>query len=293
MRRPAIVLAALLILVSAAFGTLGMETVITEGGSVLTGVIESGLPATISITSSTGDVFTAQRNNLKHMRFGEDRQVTVETLDGNIIVGTLGGVSDVFGLRTTSGDVQSLSVDSIVEIRFEPETSAPATTSPPSSSSTTTTPPVQIEGKDALVQAVLDGYEKRSGSFTLGIDSGLQLGFSMKNGFGAPRFTVGVNGVLLGLALRFYFPPSLSRVEYIAEELVDDGWTDFGELFEETRRTSPIFVPYVQVGTDAFIIPHLGGGVLFRLSKSAYFDLGATLDTVGVPWVSIGALFFF
>lgn len=289
MRRTAIILATLLALASATVGLYGAETVITEGGSVLTGVIESGMPATISITSSTGDVFTAQRVNIKHIRFGEDRDVTVETFDGNIIVGTLGGVSDVFGLRTSSGDVQSLSVDSIVEIRFEQESATTAVTQP----TTTSAPPVKIEGKEALIQAVLDGYDERSGSFTAGVDSGLQLGFSMKNGFGAPRFTMGVNGALFGVAFRLYFPASLSRIERIADELVDDGWTDFDGLFEETRKESPIFMPYVQLGTDAFVVPHLGAGMLFRLSKTAYFDLGGTLDTIGVPWVSIGVLFFF
>lgn len=292
MRRTAVILATLLALASVAVSLYGTETVITEGGSVLTGVIESGMPATISITSSTGDVFTAQRVNLKHMRFAEDREVTVETLDGNIIIGTLGGVSDVFGLRTSSGDVQSLSVDSIVEIRFEQEAAAVTAVTQPTTT-TTGTAPASIEGKDALIQAVLDGYDERSGSFTAGLDSGLQLGFSMTNGFGAPTFTIGVNGALFGLAFRLYFPASLSRIERIADELVDDGWTDFDELFEETRQESPGMIPYVQLGTDAFVIPHLGAGMLFRLSKTAYFDLGGTLDTIGVPWVSIGVLFFF
>jgi len=293
MRRTAIVLATLLALASVAVSLYGTETVITEGGSVLTGVIESGMPATISITSSTGDVFTAQRVNIKHIRFGEDRAVTVETFDGNIIVGTLGGVSDVFGLRTSSGDVQSLSVDSIVEIRFEQEAATVAAVTQPTTTTTATSAPVQIEGKDALIQAVLDGYDERSGSFTAGVDTGLQLGFSMKNGFGAPTFTIGVNGALFGVAFRLYFPASLSRIERIADELVDDGVTDFDELFEETRQEAPGMIPYVQLGTDAFVVPHLGAGMLFRLGKTAYFDLGGTLDTIGVPWVSIGVLFFF
>ena len=292
MRKTAIILATLLALASAAFSLYGTETVITEGGSVLTGVIESGLPATISITSSTGDVFTAQRVNIKHIRFGEDRAVTVETFDGNIIVGTLGGVSDVFGLRTSSGDVQSLSVDSIVEIRFEQEAATTAPVTQPTQPTQPTAPPT-IQGKDALIQAVLDGYDQRIGSFTAGVDSGLQLGFSMKNGFGAPRFTVGVNGVLFGAALRLYFPASLSRIEHIAEGLVDGGWTDFEALYEETRTESPGMIPYVQLGTDAFVVPHLGAGMLFRLSQAAYFDLGGTLDTLGIPWVSLGVLFFF
>jgi len=44
---------------------------------------------------------------------------------------------------------------------------------------------------------------------------------------------------------------------------------------------------------DAITIPHVGGGLLFRLGRLFYFDFGATLDTVGVPWLSIGVLIFF
>lgn len=287
MRRIAIVVGILLAMVGLVFASYGEETIVTTGGSVLTGVIESGLPATVSVTSDTGDVFTVQRANMKHVRFGERLEVTVETLDGNIIVGTLGGISDVFGLQTAGGDVQSLNVDSIVEIRFEPpvlEESEPAQ-------------PVQpVVPSDAvsMVRTVVDEYEGRSGSFTLGLDSGLQLGFSMKNGFEVPRFTVGVNGILLGAVLRIYFPPSVSRVERIAERLVSDGIGDVDVLIEETRlEAAPFVLPYVQLGTDAITIPHAGGGLLFRLGQLIYFDVGATLDTVGVPWPSIGVLFFF
>ena len=114
MRKIAVAIATLTAVVVLVLGSFGAETIVTSGGSVLTGVIESGLPATVSVTSETGDVFTVQRANMKHVRFGESYEVTVETFDGNIIVGTLGGISDVFGLRTAGGDVQSLSVDSIV-----------------------------------------------------------------------------------------------------------------------------------------------------------------------------------
>ena len=279
------ILTAVVVLVVASYGA---ETIITSGGSVLTGVIESGLPATVSLTTDTGDVFTVQRANMKHVRFGERREVTVETFDGNIIVGTLGGISEVFGLRTSGGDVQSLNVDSIVEIRFDPPA---ANVSAP--------PTVQTEGPvvgsaPVSIQAVVDAYEKRSGSFTLGIDSGLQLGFSMKNGFEIPRFTIGINAILLGAVGRFYFPPSVARVERTAERLVSDGIADVDTLLEETRlEATPILLPYIQLGTDAIIIPHAGGGLLFRLGRLTYFDLGATLDTVGVPWLSIGVLIFF
>jgi hypothetical protein len=278
---------AALVVIGAAVGlalaAFGAETIITSGGSVLTGTIETGLPAVVSVTSDTGDVFTVQRENMKHVRFGEDLQVTVETFDGNIIVGTLGGISDIFGLKTEGGDIQSISVDSIVEIRFEP-------------------PAVQVEEPvvtsagpaPSAVQGVVDVYESRSGSFTLGIDSGLQLGYSVKDGFGTPRFTIGVNGILLGAVGRLYFAPSVERVERVAERFAGDGIRDYEELLGETRAEStPFLVPYLQLGTDAFIIPHLGGGVLFRLGRLIYFDLGATLDTVAVPWLSVGLLIFF
>jgi hypothetical protein len=288
MRRIAVSTAILVGVVGLAFGLSGAETIVTSGGSVLTGVIESGLPAAVSITSETDDVFTVQRANMKHIRFGEERGVTVETLDGNIIIGTLGGISDVFGLRTPGGDVQSISVDSIVEIRFETPTA-------PVAPVTTLAPPIVLPvASSSMVQAVVDAYADGSGSFTLGIDSGLQLGFSMKNGFEIPRFTIGVNGILLGAVGRIYFPPSMSRVERIAEQLVNDGIADADTLLEETRLdATPFLLPYIQVGTDALVIPHVGGGLLFRLGRLIYFDLGATLDTVGVPWVAIGLLIFF
>jgi len=284
MRRIAVAAAALITVTGLAFASFAVETIITSGGSVLTGVIETGLPAAVSVTSDTGDVFTVQRANMKHVRFGDRNEVTVETFDGNIIVGTLGGISDIFGLRTEGGDVQSISVDSIVEIRFEP---AVAEEAPPPAE------PIVVPTA-SIVPAVVDAYEERSGSFTLGLDSGLQLGFSMKNGFELPRFTIGINAILLGAVGRYYFPPTADRVERIAERLVGDGIGDSETLFEETRlEATPFLIPYIQLGTDAFIIPHVGGGVLFRLGRSLYIDVGGTIDTVGVPWPSLGVLIFF
>ena len=287
MRGIAVFIATILAIVGLAFASYGTETIITSGGSVLTGVIESGLPATISITSETGDVFTVQRTNMKHMRFGDKGQVTVETVDGNIIVGTLGGISEVFGLQTESGDIQSIGVDSIVEIRFTPAVVEEAQV-------VKTVSTIVSSDEEMMIQEVVDEYEGRVGSFTLGLDSGPQLGFSMKNGFGTPRFTIGVNGILLGLVARIYFPPSVASVERTARRLINDGVSDTDMLLEETRlEETPFLVPYVQLGTDVFVIPHAGGGLLFRLGRITYFDLGATLDTIGVPWLSIGLLFFF
>ncbi len=286
MRRIAAAAAVFVTVGGLVFASFAVETIITSGGSVLTGVIETGLPATVSVTSDTGDVFTVQRANMKHVRFGDRNEVTVETFDGNIIVGTLGGISDIFGLKTEGGDIQSISVDSIVEIRFEPPVAEAVEQPQPVVTSVGPAP--------SSVQGVVDVYEDRAGSFTLGIDSGLQLGYSVKNGFGTPRFTLGVNGILLGVVGRIYFTPSVERVERVAERFVGDGIADFETLLEETRtETTPFLVPFLQLGTDAFVIPHLGGGVLFRLGRLMYFDLGATIDTVGVPWISIGLLIFF
>jgi hypothetical protein len=224
---------------------------------------------------------------MKHMRFGDKGQVTVETVDGNIIVGTLGGISEVFGLKTESGDIQSIGVDSIVEIRFTPAVVEEAQV-------VKTVRTIVSSDEEMMIQEVVDEYEGRVGSFTLGLDSGPQLGFTMKNGFGTPRFTIGVNGILLGLVARIYFPPSVASVERTARRLINDGVSDTDMLLEETRlEETPFLVPYVQLGTDAFVIPHAGGGLLFRLGRITYFDLGATLDTIGVPWLSIGILFFF
>ena len=290
MRRIASASLALIAVVSLVVSAFGAETIITSGGSVLTGVIETGLPATVSVTSDTGDVFTVHRENMKHIRFGERLEVTVETFDGNIIIGTLGGISDVFGLQTEGGDIQSISVESIVEIRFEPpaeEGSAPTAVPAVPAVPTGVAP-------GSMAEAVVEVYEGRSGSLTLGIDSGLQLGYSVKNGFGTPRLTIGFNGILLGVVARFYFTPSVERVERVAERFVSDGIADAETLLEATsEEITPFLVPYLQLGTDAFIIPHLGGGCLFRLGRLIYFDLGATLDTVGVPWLSIGLLIFF
>ena len=59
------------------------ETILTSGGSVLQGTIEFGIPAVISVESSTGDIFTVQRSNIKAIVFNEPKETAVETFDGN------------------------------------------------------------------------------------------------------------------------------------------------------------------------------------------------------------------
>jgi hypothetical protein len=38
------------------------------------------------------------------------------------------------------------------------------------------------------------------------------------------------------------------------------------------KEITPFLVPFLQLGTDAFIIPHAGAGVLFQLGRRMYFD---------------------
>ena len=280
-------------LVLASLVSFGTVTIITASGSVLSGTIESGLPNTLSLTSEDGDLFTVQKSNLKHIRFSTDNQVTVETLDGNILVGTLAGISDVLGLRTELGDVQSINVESVSEMRFEQDAPAPATVpvaAPAAPKPTVVTVPV---GGAPLIDSVKAVYGDRAGSFTLGLDTGLQVGYSSKNGFGMPRFTIGVSGILMGPVWRTYFPPSAARVERAAQRLIDEGVTELEPLLEQTAgEVVSLIAPYVQLGLDALVFPSIGGGVMIRLSPIFYFDLGGSIDTFGLPWINFGLLVF-
>ena len=284
------------LLVFLACGALAhAETIITSGGSVLQGTVEFGIPAVISLTSSTGDVFTVQRANLKSIRFAEKEggDVTIETFDGNILVGELGGVPDVIGLQTTSGDVQSVKLASITEIRFDPAAAA-ATPPPAEPAAPTATPPAVVPrvppNVDALVADVVEVFLTSKAGFTLGLDTGLQLGFTSKNGFDIPRWTLGFDFLFLGAVWRSYFGPSVSRVESAALELAaEDPSLDLEDLTEETQKeVTPFLLPYLHVGTNALILPEIGGGVMLRLGRAIYIDLGASIDILGLPWFSVG-----
>jgi hypothetical protein len=274
---------------------VGAETVITSSGSVLQGAIEFGIPAVISVTSSVGDVFTVQRTNLKAIRFPEEEggEATVETFDGNILIGAIGGVPDVIGLRTVGGDVQSVQLGSIVEIRFEPPTEADVAAplqplvSPPQAPS--------ARDVDAIAQQVVDTYRQPAGALTIGLDTGIQLGFTSKNGFNIPRFSVGVNALTFGVVWRSYFGPPVSRVERIAREIAAaDATVDLESItVAVAEEITPFVLPYVHLATAAFIIPELGGGVLLRLGQAFYIDLGASIDLLGIPWFLVGILIVF
>lgn len=266
------------------------DTVTTSGGSVLRGTIESGIPAIVSVTSETGDSFTVQKTNLKSIRFpGEgETNATVETFDGNILIGVLGGVPDVIGLETTAGDVQSIQVASIVEIRFEEQAAVPEPAVPASAPAVTS--PLVMQDADAAVAGVMELHESSKAGLTLGLDSGLQLGYTSKSGLGIPRWTLGFDFLLLGPVWRTYFGPSATRVEEAARKIAsNDPSTDLEGLTEEVRaEVAPFLLPYLHVGTNALLFPELGGGVMLRLGRAFYIDLGASIDTLGLIWYSVG-----
>jgi hypothetical protein len=268
------------------------ETIITSGGSVLQGMIEFGIPAVVSITSSTGDVFTVQKSNLKSIRFPERKNgdVTVETFDGNILVGTLGGVPEVIGLESSSGDVQSVRLESIVEIRFDPSPEAGLEPEAPQPTTPSEAPAVTTPSVPRSAAAVVETHKGAKGGISIGLDTGLQLGFTSKSGLDTPRWTLGFNFLTLGAVWRSYFGPSAARVEETAVEIAaEDPTLDTEELLEATQEeVTPFILPYLHVGTNTLIIPEIGGGIMLRLGRAFYIDLGATIDVLGFPWISVG-----
>ncbi len=272
------------------------DTIITKSGSVLQGTIEFGIPGVISVTSDTGDIFTVQRSNIKAIRFSDEGgKATVETFDGNILVGTIGGIPEVIGLRTPAGDVQSVKLTSIQEIRF------PAPGQPSAATTTTTTPPPAATtgapgvSPTALAGQVKDAYNNGRWGFTLGLDTGYQLGFSSLNGFGMPTASIGVN--LLnggGIVWRSYFVPSEKWAEKTALRIAQDTpGISLDDLIAETKKKAPIASFYFHLGTNWIIWPEAGVGVLFHLAPNIHFDLGGALDILGFPWLSIGVLITF
>jgi len=290
-RHGAVAIVGLCVLLLGGLTAVQAETVITAGGSVVQGVIEFGIPAVVSLTSTTGDVFTVQRANLKSIRFPEEDggDYTVETFDGNILVGALGGVPDVIGIRTSGGDVQSVRLSSIVEVRFDPPSAAPTTATTPAP--TTPVPSVAPAASiDALAAGVVETYEARKVGIAIGLDTGMQLAFTSKNGLNIPRWSLGFNFLLLGPVWRSYFGPSAGRVDETARELAtEDRSLDLEELTEAVaEEVSPFLLPYLQISTNSIIIPEIGGGVMLRLGRAIYIDLGASIDVLGLPWILVG-----
>lgn len=285
------VLAVVMVVAVAALGAA--ETIVTQDGLVLQGQIEFGIPGMISVTTATGDIFTVQRTNLKAIRFPsvEGGEATVETFDGNILVGTVGGIPEVIGLRTASGDVLSVKLTSIQEIRFEQVTPPPSTVPQPPP----TVPPVTAD-PEALAEQVREEYTSRRWGFTLGIDTGYQLGASTLNGFGYPTTSIGIN--LLnggGVVWRSYFVPSPRRVEEAAHKIAKEnpGITLDALISATAEAKTPRSSFYLHLGTNTLIFPEIGIGWLFRLSPIFYFDAGAAIDIVLAPWISLGFLLIF
>jgi len=277
------------------------ETIITVGGSVLEGEIEFGIPGVISVTSLTDDIFTVQRTNLKAIRFPteEGGEVTVETFDGNILIGTVGGIPEVIGLRTPGGDVQSVKLTSIKEIRFEqPAAPAPAA---PTAAPTQPTPsavaptPASPGSAGTLAEEAREAYGRGRWAFTFGLDTGFQLGVSTRNGFGVPTTSLGANLLGLGVLWRTYFVPPPWRIEETALQIATENPTltldDLITATDDATRPGSSF--YLELGTRWLILPEIGIGWLFRLGDLIYFDAGASIDIALVPWVSLGFLFIF
>lgn len=273
------------------------ETVVTVGGSVLEGEIEFGIPGVISVTSATDDVFTVQRTNLKAIRFpakkGED--FTVETFDGNILIGTVGGIPEVIGLRTSGGDVQSVKLTSIQEIRFEQPAEPPPTAPTTTPSQPTTVAPAPAGTLETLAEGVREVYGQGRWAFTFGLDTGFQLGVSTRNGFGYPTSSLGVNILGVGAMWRTYFVPPPWRIEETALEIAAENPTlaldDLVATTADATRPGSSF--YLELGTRWLILPEIGIGWLFRLGDLIYFDAGASIDIGLGPWVSLGFLFIF
>ena len=273
------------------------ETVITVGGSVLEGEIEFGIPGVISVTSSTDDVFTVQRTNLKAIRFPaeEGGEVTVETFDGNILIGTVGGIPEVIGLRTPGGDVQSVKLTSIQEIRFEQPAAAPAAAPTATPSQPATVTPAPAGTSETLAEGVREAYGQGRWGFTFGLDTGFQLGVSTRNGFGYPTASLGVNILAMGVLWRTYFVPPGWRIEETALEIATENPTiPLDDLVAATAdATRPGSSFYLELGTRWLILPEIGIGWLFRLGDLIYFDAGASIDIALGPWASLGFLFVF
>ncbi len=273
------------------------ETVITVGGSVLEGEIEFGIPGVISVTSSTDDIFTVQRTNLKAIRFPaeEGGEVTVETFDGNILIGTVGGIPEVIGLRTPGGDVQSVKLTSIQEIRFEQPAAPPPSAPSATPSGPATVAPAPSDTAETLAEGIREAYGQGRWAFTFGLDTGFQLGVSTRNGFGYPTASLGVNILAMGVLWRTYFVPPGWRIEETALEIATENPTlTLDDLVAATAdATRPGSSFYLELGTRWLILPEIGIGWLFRLGDLIYFDAGASIDIALGPWVSLGFLFIF
>ena len=265
------------------------ETIITSGGSVLQGTIEFGIPAVISVESSTGDIFTVQRSNIKAIVFNETKETAVETFDGNILVGALGGIPEVIGLRTAAGDIQSVRLESIQEIRFDP--AAVVTTPTPTPTIPSTTPTVG----SSLPSQVGELYADRSTKLSLALDTGYQIALVGRNGFGYPTNSFGFDFLTLGLDVRFYMPPSRADVEEAASTLIASmPGLSFDRLVEETiDETLPRVDFYIQLGTWALFFPEVGGGVMVRITPSLYLDIGVSVDLNLATWPNLGIAWIF
>ena len=274
-------------------GSLGIassaqaDTIITVDGNVIQGTIEFGIPQAISIETSAGDIFTVQKGNIKAIRFEHGEKEgweTVETFDGNILSGKIGGIPDVLGVRTASGDVLSVKKSSIQEIRFA---QAGVTIQPAPG-------PTQPGAVLQALQWLTEHYKERQSGFTIGLDL-IVAGQMTRNGFGYPVGTLGVTATL-GLAWRGYTVPPVSKVSEAAQAVLSEDPTlqgdDLVEAVKAELKKTSFF--YFQLGTDVFFFPSAGVGMVFALGETAFFDVGVLYNPLlsfFLPWLGVMILF--
>ena len=141
-----------------------------------------------------------------------------------------------------------------------------------------------------MAAAIAEIHNDSKAGVLLGLDTGLQIGFTSKTGLGIPRWTLGFDLLFLGPVWRSYFGPRLPRIEDAAREIaMEDPSLDLEELTEAVRKeVTPFLLPYLHVGTKMLVLPNIGGGVLLRLGRAIYIDLGASIDVLGTIWYSVG-----
>ncbi len=283
-------LALVLISLCGMTGLAQADTIITVEGNVIQGTIEFGIPQAISIETESGDIFTVQKGNIKVIRFEHGEREgwgTVETFDGNILTGKIGGIPDVLGIRTGSGDVLSVKKSSISEIRF----AQAGVTIQPAPEPGQPQPPGDVL---QALQGVIDRYKERQSGFTLGLDL-IVAGQMTRNGFGYPVGTLGVTATL-GVAWRGYTVPPVSKVSEAAQAVLSaDPSLQGDDLVEavkgELKKTSFF---YFQLGTDVLFFPSAGVGMVFMLGETAFFDVGVLYNPLlsfFLPWLGVMILF--
>lgn len=139
-----------------------------------------------------------------------------------------------------------------------------------------------------IVEEVLMEYRSEQSGFAIGLDSTFLLGSMTKNGFDYPKNSFGISP-FLGIDYRNYSgQPDVYEVETVANDIVKNNpsISKYNLKRRLKSRLDPSTLNYFQFGTEAFIIPKIGAGVIipFDDEYNAMFDIG-----ICFPWIlSIG-----